>query len=104
MPIVIDIDTPLLEWQAKHGERMTYTELAKRAGITLASLNRLKAGDTIQADLRKINEICKVLECTPADLILRRETERHDQEYSPEELVFDYAQRKHLLDQVEQQD
>lgn len=77
MPIVIDLDAAIGEWQAKHSERMTYTRLAEEAGITLASLNRLKNTEPhnlMRIDARKINAICKVLECEPGDLIKRQET------------------------------
>ena len=74
MPIIIDLDRAIFEWQAKHGERMTYAELARRADITLPTLHRLKSGDLIHPDMRKINAICKVLECEPGDLLKREDT------------------------------
>ena len=97
MPVFIDIDPALLRWQAKYGQRMTYAQLAERAGITLASLNRLKSGETLQADLRKINALCKVLECEPADLLFRRDTLGREGEPTAEE----YEVRKRALDEVE---
>jgi putative transcriptional regulator len=74
MPVYIDIEPALLKWQAKHKQRMTNEELAHRAGITIAALYRIKSGEMIAPDLRKINAICKVLECEPGDLIFREET------------------------------
>ncbi len=74
MPIIIDIDRVLLEWQHRHNQRMTYTELARRANITIPTLHRMKNGDIIQPDLRKINALCKVLDCEPGDLLVRVET------------------------------
>lgn len=58
------IDAAIGLWEARHGKRMTYTELARRAGITLISLNRLMSGDIVTPDLRKLDAIAKVLECT----------------------------------------
>lgn len=74
MPTRIDIEPALLKWQAKHSKRMTYEELAKQAGISIAALYRIKSGEMITPDLRKINQLCKVLECEPGELIVREQT------------------------------
>ena len=74
MPTYINLEPALLRWQAKHKQRITYEELAKLAGISIASLYRIKSGDMIAPDLRKINALCKVLECEPGELIRRQET------------------------------
>lgn len=74
MPVVFNLEPAIFKWQVRHNEKMTYTELAKRAGITLATLNRIKNGTNTSLDLKKINAICKVLECEPADLLIREET------------------------------
>jgi DNA-binding Xre family transcriptional regulator len=78
MPVYIDIEPALLQWQAKHSQRMTYEELAQRAEITIAALYRIKSRRMITPDLRKINAICKVLECEPGDLFRRDETSPFD--------------------------
>jgi putative transcriptional regulator len=95
MPTFIDIEPALLRWQAKHNQRMTYDELAKRAGISIAALYRLKSGDVISPDLRKINEICKVLECEPGDLIFREQTSNFDDAAQLE------AERQQVLREIE---
>mgnify|MGYP001476007318 CR=1 FL=1 len=74
MPIVFDVDRAIFQWQVRRGKRMTYAELARQAGISLPTLHRMKNGDMLKADLRKVNEICKVLECEPGDLFQRVET------------------------------
>ncbi|NDJ77262.1 MAG: helix-turn-helix transcriptional regulator, partial [Chloroflexi bacterium] len=74
MPVYIDIEPALLRWQARHNQRMTYEELARQAGITIAALYRIKSGKMLSPDLRKINALCKVLECEPGDLFFREET------------------------------
>lgn len=71
MPIFIDIDSALFKWQSTHHQRLTYSELAMRAGLSLPTLNRFKSGDVSKADLKKINQLCKVLECEPGDLLRR---------------------------------
>ena len=79
MPVYIDIEPALLKWQANHNQRMTYEELAQRTGITIAALYRIKSGKMIAPDLRKINALCKVLECEPGDLFFRKETGEFDE-------------------------
>ena len=74
MPTYIDLEPALLRWQAKYEQRLTYDDLAQRAGISIAALYRIKSGNMITPDLRKINAICKVLECDPGDLIVREVT------------------------------
>lgn len=74
MPILVNLDKVILKWQSDHNERLTYTDLAWRAGISLATFNRIKANKFSKADLDKINRLCKVLECEPGDLLKRVET------------------------------
>ena len=62
------IDRAIFQWEVWHNQRMTYSELARRADITLASLNRLMSGNTITPDLRKIDAIARVLECNSLEL------------------------------------
>ncbi len=74
MPTYINIEPAVLRWQARHGKRLTNEELADKAGISIAALYRMKSGDMIAPDLRKINELCKVLECEPGEIIVREKT------------------------------
>ena len=74
MPIIISLDDAIFQWQARHGKRMTYAALARETGIALPTLYRMKSGELSHPDLRKINAICKVLECQPGDVLQRVET------------------------------
>ncbi len=74
MPIRFDLTPAILRWQARHGEKITYAELAKRAGITEPTIYRLTSGQPTKLDLGKLNRICKVLECEPGDLLDRVNT------------------------------
>jgi len=76
MPTTIDIEPALLRWQAKYNRRLTYDELAEMAEISIAALYRMKSGDMIAPDLRKINQLCKVLECEPGEIIVREQTKQ----------------------------
>lgn len=79
MPTYVNLEPALLQWQARHNERMTYEELAERASISIAALYRIKSGNMITPDLRKINALCKVLECEPGDIIVRESTGPSDE-------------------------
>lgn len=70
----IDIDRAIYRYQVKKNEKMTYAELARRSGISIQALYRLKSSKTVAPDLRKINAICTVLDCEPGDLIVRHQT------------------------------
>jgi putative transcriptional regulator len=76
MPIKFDFELAIFRWQARHGEKMTYAELAKRAGISEPTIYRLSSAQPTKLDLDKLNRICKVLECQPGDLLPRIDTER----------------------------
>jgi putative transcriptional regulator len=97
MPIELDLEQAIFEWQAKHGERMTYAELAKRAHISLATVYRLKSGDATKLDLKKLNRICKVLECEPGDLLKRVKTAGQ----SLEEAAYALQKRDNDLQELE---
>jgi len=98
VPTYIDIEPALLRWQAKYGKRMTNEDLAERAGISIAALYRMKSGDMSRPDLSKINELCKVLECEPGEIIKREVTGKLD------EAVRLEVERRELLQSLQQQE
>jgi DNA-binding Xre family transcriptional regulator len=74
MAIKLNFDPAIFRWQAQHGEKMTYAELAKRAQISEPTIYRLTSGQATKLDLRKLSKICKVLECNPGDLLEQIDT------------------------------
>lgn len=74
MAIRFNLDPAIFRWQARYGEKMTYAELAKRAGISEPTIYRLTSGQPTKLDLIKLNRLCKVLECGPGDLLERVDT------------------------------
>jgi putative transcriptional regulator len=79
MAVYIDLEEAFLKWQARLGHRVTYRELAQRAGITLATLNRMKNGELTNPSFDKIDALCRVLGCEPGDIIKRgAETKRRE--------------------------
>ena len=49
--------------------KMTSLELAQRVGITQANLSILKTGKAKAVRMSTLNEICRVLECQPGDIL-----------------------------------
>ena len=63
MPIVVTLDVMLAR------RKMNLTELSERIGITIANMSILKSGKAKAIRFSTLEEICKVLECQPGDLL-----------------------------------
>jgi putative transcriptional regulator len=48
---------------------MSLTELSERVGITMANLSILKTSKAKAIRFSTLEELCKVLECQPGDLL-----------------------------------
>jgi putative transcriptional regulator len=71
MPIVVNLDIMLAR------RKMSLTELSERVGITLANLSVLKSSKAKAIRFSTLEEICKVLECQPGDLLEYMTDEAH---------------------------
>ena len=63
MPIVVNLDVMLAR------RKMSLTELSQRINVTIANLSILKSGKARAVRFSTLEEICKVLECQPGDLL-----------------------------------
>lgn len=63
MPIVVNLDVMLAR------RKMSLTELSEKVGITLANMSILKSGKAKAIRFSTLEEICKILECQPGDLL-----------------------------------
>jgi putative transcriptional regulator len=63
MPIVINLDVMLAR------RKMSLTELSEKVGITIANLSILKSGKAKAIRFSTLEEICKILECQPGDIL-----------------------------------
>lgn len=61
--IVVNLDVMLSK------RKMSVTELSERVGITMANISILKNGKAKAIRFSTLNEICKVLDCQPGDLL-----------------------------------
>jgi putative transcriptional regulator len=63
MPIVVNLDVMLAR------RKMSLTELSERVGITIANLSILKTSKAKAIRFSTLEDICKVLECQPGDIL-----------------------------------
>ena len=63
MAIVVTLDDVL------HDRRMTLSQLAERADITLANLSILKTGKARAMRFSTLDAICTALDCQPGDIL-----------------------------------
>lgn len=63
MPIVVNLDVMLAR------RKMNLTVLSERVGITIANMSILKSGKAKAIRFSTLEEICKILECQPGDIL-----------------------------------
>jgi putative transcriptional regulator len=63
MPIVVNLDVMLAR------RKMSLTELSERVGITIANMSILKSGKAKAIRFSTLEEVCKILECQPGDIL-----------------------------------
>lgn len=61
--IVINIDVMLAK------RKMSVTELAEKVGITIVNMSILKNGRAKGVKFSTLDTMCRVLNCTPGDLL-----------------------------------
>lgn len=61
--IVVNLDVMLAR------RKMSVTELSERVGITMANISILKNGKAKAIRFSTLEEICRVLECQPGDIL-----------------------------------
>lgn len=63
MAIVVNLDVMLAR------RKMSLTELSERVGISLPNLSILKSGKARAIRFSTLEEICRVLDCQPGDIL-----------------------------------
>ncbi len=71
MPIIVNLDVMLAR------RKMSLTELSERVGITMANLSILKSSKAKAIRFSTLEEICRVLECQPGDILEYMEEEEY---------------------------
>lgn len=67
--IVINLDVMMAK------RKMSLKELSEKVGITNTNMSVLKTGKAKGVKFSTLNEICRVLECQPGDVLEYREDE-----------------------------
>lgn len=67
--IVVNLDVMMAK------RKMSLKELSEKVGITNTNMSVLKTGKVKGIKFSTLNEICKVLECQPGDILEYREDE-----------------------------
>lgn len=70
MAIVVRLDRVMAD------RKILLKDLAEEVGITNVNLSKLKNGHVVAVRFETLNEICRVLECQPGDIL----------EYVPDEI------------------
>lgn len=63
MPVIVRLDVMLAK------RKMSSQELAEKIGITPVMLSRIKTGKIKGIRFSTLESICRVLDCTPGDLL-----------------------------------
>jgi DNA-binding Xre family transcriptional regulator len=63
--------------QASTGQRITLRGLAARAGVPKDLVYRLDAGEARYVELAALTSLCRVLECTPGEILVWNDHPRH---------------------------
>lgn len=69
MTIVVNLDVQLAK------RKMRLNELAERVGISVQNLSVLKTGKARAIRFSTLEKLCRVLECSPGDLLEYRDGE-----------------------------
>jgi len=63
MPIIVNLDVMMAR------RKMSLNELSDKVGLTLSNLSILKTGKAKAIRFSTLENICKVLNCQPADIL-----------------------------------
>ena len=64
--IIVNLDVMMAR------RKMSLNELSERVGITVANLSILKTGKAKAVRFSTLDTICRVLDCTPGDILEHR--------------------------------
>lgn len=70
MAIIVNLDVMMAK------RKVSLNELSEKVGITQANLSILKTGKAKAIRFSTLEEICKVLECQPGDILEYREDDK----------------------------
>ena len=69
--IIVNLDVMMAK------RKISLNELSERVGITIANLSILKTGKAKAVRFSTLDTICRVLDCTPGDILEYRPDNEH---------------------------
>ena len=72
MPIIVNLDVVMAQ------RKISSAEVAQAVGITPANLSILKTGKAKAVRFSTLESLCKILKCTPGDLLEYKEDETRE--------------------------
>ena len=67
--IVVRLREQILAYEKRTGERLTYGELARRCGLSKATVETLGSRTSYNTTLATVDKLCAALECGLNDLL-----------------------------------
>lgn len=71
--IIVNLDVMMAR------RKMSLNELSERVGITVANLSILKTGKAKAVRFSTLDAICRVLDCTPGDILEYSDSDNNNQ-------------------------
>lgn len=68
--IRVELREAIEAYQAKHGVKLTYQQIAEQTSLGLATLQSLAARPDYNTRLSTIDKLCGFLGCEPSDLLV----------------------------------
>lgn len=66
----------VLEERAQHDQRISQSELSRRSGVSLTTINAMVLNKTAQVSLKTLDALCEALACDPGELLEREAPKR----------------------------
>lgn len=67
--IVVKLREAMERYRYRTGQRLTYEKLAQRTGLSKTTIEAIASRLDYNTTLATVEKLCRVLECTPCDLL-----------------------------------
>ena len=67
--IIVKLREAIERHRHRTGSRLTYAKLAEMTGLSLATVDAIASRQSYNPTLMTIEKLCRVLECTPGQLL-----------------------------------
>ena len=70
--IILRLREVIRDYERRTGERLTYTQIAERTGLSRATVETLASRPSYNTTLSTVDKLCAVLGCSLTDLLSHR--------------------------------